>query len=72
MLQTLTVTLRYELRIILMRYAYEIMELSNSKYLDFRGRPRLRLRFKNIAKRNMKWRSINFSFWQQTADSRVA
>jgi len=34
------------------------------------GRPRLRL--KKFAKRNIKLRAINLSFWQQTADNRVA
>jgi len=34
------------------------------------GRPRLRL--KDVAKRNIKWRAINLSSWQQTADNRVA
>jgi len=51
-----------------------LMELSNSKskskYPDSRGRPRLR--FKDVAKRNKKWRSINLSSWQQAADNRVA
>ena len=34
------------------------------------GRPRLRL--KDVAKRNMKWRAINLSSWQQTANNRAA
>ena len=34
------------------------------------GRPRLR--FKDVAKRNMKWREINLNSWQTTAKNRVA
>ena len=34
------------------------------------GRPRLR--FKDVAKRNMKWRDINTSSWQTLARNRVA
>ena len=34
------------------------------------GRPRLR--FKDVAKRNMKWREINLNSWQTMAENRVA
>jgi len=34
------------------------------------GRPKLR--FKDVAKRNMKWREIDLNSWQRTADNRAA